>query len=341
MAIFSRGADPEALERSADLIHGYAAECASIRSAAGTAVAMLQGQWSGGDLDALTQRWPTVGHRIDLAGTTLSGLEARLRSNAAAQRLASGPGPGTGAGPATGYTSPRHEKHWWESALDTAGDVGAWTFNHTAVPVVNELANVGQAMVEHPEDVLGLVAGAGMIVLGGTGEVGGGLLDVTGVGAVVGVPINVASAALIAAGAGVMAMGAGDLGQNASQNDNHVLSDATGPSASQPKPGDPLPQANRPDTAGSDWEGRVADNGKGEVWQRPDSVNAPKGSPKDANEVRVMEAKDGYPDGYVRFYNEHGQPIRLDGKPGGSTDPLTHIPIRPDGTYDIPQGWNP
>jgi hypothetical protein len=43
----------------------------------------------------------------------------------------------------------------------------------------------------------------------------------------------------------------------------------------------------------------------------------------------------------VRFYNEHGQPVTVEGKPGGRTDPATHIPIRPDGTYDVPRGWNP
>ncbi|MEO7062094.1 MAG: hypothetical protein ABI083_20445 [Lapillicoccus sp.] len=352
MAIFSKGADPDALDRSADRIQAYSAECASIRSATGTSVAALQGQWSGGDLEALIRRWPAVAQQLDLAGTTLSGLEQKLRSNATAQRVTSagaagsgasgGSGPGSaGGGPTIGQTTPKPEKHWWESVLDTAGDAGAWTYNHTVVPAVDGLANVGQAMVEHPEDVLGLVTGAGMIVLGGAGEVGGGLLDVTGVGAVVGVPVNIASAGLIAAGAGVMAMSGGDLAHNASQNDNHVLDEAQGPSASQPKPGDPLPEANRPDTAGSDWKGRVADNGKGEVWQRPDGVDAPKGSPKDANEVRIMDGNATYPDGYVRFYNEYGQPIRLDGKPGGSSDPLTHIPVRPDGTYDIPQGWNP
>jgi hypothetical protein len=44
-----------------------------------------------------------------------------------------------------------------------------------------------------------------------------------------------------------------------------------------------------------------------------------------------------YPNGYVRFYNEHGQPVGLNGKPGPNS--ATHIPIAPDGTYPLPQGW--
>jgi hypothetical protein len=241
--------------------------------------------------------------------------------------------------PRQGHTTPRHEKHWWESALDTAGDIGAAVYNHTVVPAVNAAADLGQAAVEHPADLAGLLLGGGMMALGAGGEVGGGVLDATGIGAVVGVPVNVAAAGLIAAGAGVAAMSAGDLGRNAAQNHNQVLDEAQGPSAA--KPGDPLPESSRPDTAGRDWQGRVADNGEGEVWQKPESVNAPPGTPRNANMVRIGDPDARNPNGYVRFYNEHGQPLRLDGRPGGRTDPATHIPIRPDGTYDVPQGWNP
>ncbi len=43
--------------------------------------------------------------------------------------------------------------------------------------------------------------------------------------------------------------------------------------------------------------------------------------------------------GYTRFYNSGGQALKLDGKPGSESE--THLPIRPDGTYDLPEGWNP
>lgn len=78
------------------------------------------------------------------------------------------------------------------------------------------------------------------------------------------------------------------------------------------------------------WTTRVADNNKGQVWQQP-------GSTGNANSVRVMEATERYPNGYVRFYNEHGQPVGLNGKPGPRPD--THIPRAPDGSYAVPEGW--
>lgn len=78
------------------------------------------------------------------------------------------------------------------------------------------------------------------------------------------------------------------------------------------------------------WTSRVADNGNGTVWQAP-------GSTGNANTLRVMGPDGRYPNGYVRFYNEHGQPIGLDGKPGLRSD--THIPRGPDGWYELPEGW--
>lgn len=66
-----------------------------------------------------------------------------------------------------------------------------------------------------------------------------------------------------------------------------------------------------------------------------------------SDSVRVMEPSDKYPNGYVRYDNDHDQPIGLDGKPtvpGGSkadNRAHTHIPMNPDGTYPVPKGWNP
>jgi len=34
-----------------------------------------------------------------------------------------------------------------------------------------------------------------------------------------------------------------------------------------------------------------------------------------------------YPNGYVGFYNEYGQPIGLNGNPGSNS--VTHIPLNP------------
>lgn len=57
------------------------------------------------------------------------------------------------------------------------------------------------------------------------------------------------------------------------------------------------------------WAAREADNGKGIVYQRP-------GATGNADMVRIMEPTAKYPKGYFRYYNEHGQPLGANGKPG-------------------------
>ncbi|MCD9872099.1 WXG100-like domain-containing protein [Streptomyces guryensis] len=65
------------------------------------------------------------------------------------------------------------------------------------------------------------------------------------------------------------------------------------------------------------WEPRVADNGKGVVFQRP-------GAEGNADMIRVMDPTPRYPNGYIRAYNEYGQPVDAAGKPGSKA--ATHIP---------------
>ena len=78
------------------------------------------------------------------------------------------------------------------------------------------------------------------------------------------------------------------------------------------------------------WQRRVADNGRGMVWQRP-------GASGNADLFRIMEPTASYPHGYARFYNAHGQPMTLAGKPGPPSE--THIPLGPDGSVAMPDGW--
>lgn len=61
------------------------------------------------------------------------------------------------------------------------------------------------------------------------------------------------------------------------------------------------------------------------------------GSSGNSDSMRIMDPTARYPNGYVRYYNEHGQPINLDGKPGSY--PETHFPIEPDGSFSVPRGW--
>lgn len=86
----------------------------------------------------------------------------------------------------------------------------------------------------------------------------------------------------------------------------------------------------RPAGVADDFVSEVANNGKGAVWRAP-------GSTGNAGTVRIMEPTAQYPDGYVRFYNDSGQPIGLNGQPGANS--VTHIPLNPDGSYRLPKGW--
>ena len=90
---------------------------------------------------------------------------------------------------------------------------------------------------------------------------------------------------------------------------------------------------DRPPGVPDDWVVRPAADGQGWVWQDPSSV----GSGGNANQFRVKDPSSRYPNGCVRFYNKHNQPIGLNGNPGGHA--VTHIPINPDGTYPTPKGW--
>jgi hypothetical protein len=85
---------------------------------------------------------------------------------------------------------------------------------------VNGLASFGNAMAHHPGDVALAAAGAGLMLLGGAGDAGGLVLDATGVGAVVGVPVNVVSTAAVVAGGGMVAGGVGDLTMHAMGDDH-------------------------------------------------------------------------------------------------------------------------
>jgi uncharacterized protein YukE len=104
--------------------------------------------------------------------------------------------------------------------------------------VVNGLASFGNAMVHHPGDVATAAAGAGLALAGAGGDIGGGLLDLTGVGAIAGVPINIASTAAVVAGGGLVAAGAGDLLMHASSDDRvtPARTDHEGPSGDDYQP---------------------------------------------------------------------------------------------------------
>ena len=58
------------------------------------------------------------------------------------------------------------------------------------------------------------------------------------------------------------------------------------------------------------WEGRVADNGRGLVYQEPGAFG-------NGNMIRIMDPTPAYPRGYVVYYNEYGQPLDVFGRAQG------------------------
>ncbi|WP_139142508.1 hypothetical protein [Humibacillus sp. DSM 29435] len=97
MAIFKKGSDPDALDRSAAVLTASARECTAMRNTVSGVLGSLRGNWSGDNLQSLISQWPAIEAQIDGFGTHLTTLSARLTQNAAAQRGTSGEGGSTNA----------------------------------------------------------------------------------------------------------------------------------------------------------------------------------------------------------------------------------------------------
>lgn len=98
-------------------------------------------------------------------------------------------------------------KPGWLSQLGTSIEGFAGDVLHDAedagAQFVNGVASFGNAAINHPGEVVSAFGGAALTVISGAGEVGGGALDATGIGAIAGVPLNIVSAAGIATGVGI------------------------------------------------------------------------------------------------------------------------------------------
>jgi hypothetical protein len=87
--------------------------------------------------------------------------------------------------------------------------------------VVNGVASFGNAMLNHPGDMLTAAGGIALTGISAGGDGLGVVLDATGVGAIAGVPLNAISTAGVVVGAGMTAAATGDLARHAA-TDGHV-----------------------------------------------------------------------------------------------------------------------
>lgn len=190
---------------------------------------------------------------------------------------------------------------WANVALHYAEDVA----QVVAADTINAVATVGNAALHHPEDLFAMAAGAELMAGGAGLEVPGVLLDATGVGALIGVPVNVAGAGMIAAGATMAGGGAIDLGRHAALNPGVTVMHAhTG------RPGEGI---NRGD--GRDIYGHIT--GRGEGYGR----------------LREAEGLEQYRDRYPgRWVTNEQRKASVDGAENGRF--YDGLARKPDGTYE-------
>jgi hypothetical protein len=130
---------------------------------------------------------------------------------------------------------------WAQVALGYVADVA----QAVAADAVNAVATLGSAALHNPLDPLAMIGGAALMAGGAGLEVPGVVLDATGVGAVLGVPVNVAGAAMIATGATVAGAGALDLSHHAELHPVTVFHAHTG------KPGEGINRGDGRDIYGN------------------------------------------------------------------------------------------
>lgn len=87
--LYRKGADPEALDRTASELRACAGEVEGIRANGTRALAVISRSWGGADADAAQQSWRSTADALSALGSTLDGMARRLSENARAQRSAS------------------------------------------------------------------------------------------------------------------------------------------------------------------------------------------------------------------------------------------------------------
>ncbi|MGW2646761.1 CdiA C-terminal domain-containing protein [Streptomyces sp. NPDC001393] len=124
-----------------------------------------------------------------------------------------------------------HDSGWnkFENAVDSVASDVADVVKDVGETLVSDLASVGNAMFHDTGSTLSVLGGLALVVGGLGEEAGGALLDATGVGAALGIPINVAAGAQIAVGVSIAGAGMANILNDASGPDRvNMTSDGSG-----------------------------------------------------------------------------------------------------------------
>lgn len=243
--------------------------------------------------DEAELRWRANSYENNLTDT-LNGIAARINAIDAPTALN---GAQLGNAQAAGYVRTTESTPWWESAWHSAENIGkgAWSWTEDegkkALPYLqdfaaqtgNDFLSLAQAIHDHPGEFGTFVAGIAVIAAGGSEEVIGGALDATGIGALAGVPVNVAGAATIAAGAGLTGAGASGLINHAMSDDAKApltkLNNSDGsdgldienPSTFNPESVKGMTSEQLEESIPKDWTKVPSKTGGGDVYKDPNN----------------------------------------------------------------------
>jgi len=214
-------------------------------------------QWAQQQAAAAIQQWNQGGK--DAAKSTLENARGQLADAAGTANAAVGQARDQ-APQQPGFWS--KVGHFFEGLGDDAEKVGA--------SAVDDLASLGNAMINNPLDGLGMAGGAMLAGVSAVGDGAGLVLDATGVGAVPGAAINVVSTVGVVAGSGLMMASAGDLAHHAAGDDHVDPVSADSGSGATPSSADPQYTPGTPE-----YQARISELSKDPAHggvSRPSSV---------------------------------------------------------------------
>ena len=216
----------DAFHSAADALGDYAATLGWAQDTAATAV----GLWNAGDKQGATDVLASAQSQLAAAGDAAAAVVGRARDQAP-------PSPSI-----------------WDELTSDAGSFlsGAGHFLGTAgQDTVGALASLGNAGWHDPGALAELAGGLALATVSAGGEAGGVALDATGIGAILGVPVNVISAAGLTAGAGLSAAGLTTIVKDAAGPDRVSMMNAeSGNGAAGTGSGEPPSNRIRPPQEG-------------------------------------------------------------------------------------------